>query len=544
MAGYEKLDSNEFTSLLTRKLFGNNDEFTLTVKSEEFNKFTHNSDLPNDIKFYWDSANKLIIFSQPLEANRSLLKDLVRFLTKKGYSNYHLLIGLVGQGLTERHIITAYCAPDKPFSYFDSKQSNPDVFFGETINTASERFISTLTNLANNSNAEDTSGLISLGTQSFLDGVSCGHQTVGVIAACKKLIEQGEPVNTETILTKLENPVGDAQTILAEKSPDKFRTSLRDFLRQAWLDTYMPLATPDEHKEAKFSKYFLKWPESNRNHQIIYFATLGFLLLPLVSLLKIPTEFALIIGAQTSNYLKNLLIAWTPVQSSLQYLRTGLLALTYIANMAFRGSYLAIRLITSPITSFKAGYAVHPVLGVASAITSLALYGVLAYFAAPAISIALVKGAPLIGAALKPIVTFLAVPATKFFGLLNIALSPATAALTTLIVSCASIYGLRNMISNGLEKLVNYFSPKPEVVKPEVVKPEGVESEFENIPNSNVLQAFKDTDLFESFVKLTESPATSQPETQVSAISIPTVPANTEDYADENEDHSVIEIQP
>lgn len=276
----------------------------------------------------------------------------------KLFPGKQLLLGLDGRGATEQHIVTTYISADKKtVDIFDPKASNAIRFFSGKGGTGTLLLgllralnpfpKSTLTF------GEVTANYYALGTQSFFDGVSCGYHNVAAILACKELLEDGA-ITRDNLLAKIKNPVSEATQLLKEKAPKKVDSNFASFVKKAWQDTMMPVANKEQRQLLKFQNYFLGWPyQGTTNQKIIYFVTLRFLFQPIINLIRRPIEFSFNLLSETANFLKNTLINWAPTHLSTQYLRSGLMLLTYAAQGLFKGAYLLLRTFTSPMVNFE-----------------------------------------------------------------------------------------------------------------------------------------------------------------------------------------------
>ncbi|CEK12244.1 hypothetical protein [Legionella hackeliae] len=348
MPGYKVLNNYETEDLFAQYLDGIN-----IVTSNQFGEGVPS----NPFKFHTHPETDLIIITSPLAANN--FEELLPHL-KNHFPGKQLLLGLTGQGATEQHIITAHVSADhQTINLYDPKASNAQRFFSGKggpwtlvlgLLRALNPFPKTTLPLAGAKAFHHA-----LGTQSFFDGVSCGYHNVANILACKKLIEEGNPITRNSLLNKTKNPVNEAAQRLIAISPDKVNSSFTSFIKKAWQDTVMPLQSDAQRKALKFQHYFLGWPaEGKTSQKIIYFVSLRFIVQPLINLLRRPVEFTFNALSETANFLKNSLINWAPTNLFTQYLRSGLMLLANGMQGLFKGAYLALRTITSPITTFQA----------------------------------------------------------------------------------------------------------------------------------------------------------------------------------------------
>ncbi|WED42927.1 hypothetical protein [Legionella cardiaca] len=491
MPGFEVLGNHE-----TEYLFAKHLTPLTTVTTKDFFAVVKKHVLGNPFRYYVDEENKLIIITTPLAANNfaDLLPHLENFFAAKGLPPCQLLLGLDGQGATEKHIVTTYVSADKKtIEIFDPKASNAERFFsGEGgIGTIILGLLRSLNPFPKTKLplAGTTANYHSLGTQSFFDGISCGYHNVANILACKDLIERGKPINPENLWKKTVNPVTESAAPLAKekKYAQIVDSSFSSFIKKAWLDTVMPLENDKQRNELQFQHYFLGWPkEDSLAKRIFYFASLSFITVPIINLVRRPIEFLFNATSEIANYAKNRLINWAPTNVLAQYLRSGLMLLAYGVQGLSKGVYLALRTLTSPITSFQAAQTIkNPVLRVVmstlSVLSSVVGLAILAFFAAPAVLGAIPGAVP----ALQPLLAPLAYPFVKLLGLVGFNLSPITAAMATIITSTAFYTALKA----GGEKIITPSNnPSAIITKPkpgEELSAENFEDIFEPIPQTS-----------------------------------------------------------
>ncbi|MDI9817994.1 MULTISPECIES: hypothetical protein [unclassified Legionella] len=529
MTGYLVLSNVETEHLLAPKP----PIITGTVIANDIQDEKGNRLLSNPFSYYKHPDRNLIIITTPLPASEvnHCLKKIKSHLAGGENVNYNLLLGITGQGVTEQHIVTAYVR-DGEMDIFDPKASNPQRFFSGEGSTGS-KFLSLLRslnpfphhqfNLADGTKAN----YHALGTQSFFDGVSCGYHYVANIMACKELIENGQAITAANLLTKTGNPVSESANILRidKNFKNKVDSNFLSFMKKAWLDTVMPLEKEEERSKLGFRHYLLGWPKE-RGKQVIYFLTLSFIILPLINLIRRPVEFVFNALSETANYLKNRLINWAPTHPVSQYFRSALMLAAYGFQGLFKGAYLALRTVTSPISSVQAALAIkNPKLRVAmavlSVVLSIAAFAALAYFAAP-----LLLGASLASA---PVLSPLAYPFSQLFALVGINLAPATAAAALLITAGTFYHALKSGIGAMVSKITS--KPTKEVAKKTALAEDfaeiGKDVNYNEVPGSNVGVAFKragvDSKVYppaiEEDFKFVSSDKTSTREQQISASS-------------------------
>ena len=111
----------------------------------------------------------------------------------------------------------------------------------------------------------------------------------------------------------------------------------------------------------------------------------------------------------------------------------------------FKAARLTVRLVTAPVESAKSAWSIHPALGVASGILSVAAYVVLVVFALPLAAVALIKvGAPAVASVITTVVS-------KIAGLFSSALPVLTGVASATLMA----------IKGGYNKVRNYLFGRP-----------------------------------------------------------------------------------
>ncbi|WP_218813768.1 hypothetical protein [Rickettsiella endosymbiont of Dermanyssus gallinae] len=148
----------------------------------------------NPLHYFVNQKDKAIVLATPVDtANLSAYLDiLIKHLALENLDDYHVVIPLIGKGITERHIVSYYKAPGAESipMIFDSKTGNLAGFF----------------NVKKNSVAPNIS-YCNLGTQSFFDSVTCGYHTLINTANIVSLIQDGKKVNTASLLKALKKTI-------------------------------------------------------------------------------------------------------------------------------------------------------------------------------------------------------------------------------------------------------------------------------------------------------------------------------------------------
>ncbi|KTD22487.1 hypothetical protein [Legionella israelensis] len=469
MTGYAVLSDTAFKDTLESQLPAENVDKDIPLHGggdfdHPFNSFS-----------CYKKGNTIVVL-HPFDSNR--YKDLMTSLqTQYGnLDNCHILAGIKGDGVTEGHIVTAYQPPisEGGLQIFDPKTSDPDKFFhkpsGSRIGTVIlslfrsliPRYSAKVTiNTTNETDPDPTDQVeadyMALGTQSFFDPVSCGYHTASNILTLRQMINDGRAgeINRDNLLKESHNPVYRSANALKNTThATRVDSGLGAFLKKAWQDTYMPLENEEKRKKRHFGHYFMGWPkEKGAGQKVLYFATLGFLFNPLINLIKLPTEFLLNALSETASYAKNALLATAPTHPALQYLRSTALLALYGLQGAFKGLSLLVRTVTSPITSFKAAWRVHPALGVLSAVVSVAAYAALAIFAAPAL---LALAGPGAAGFLAPAIKALSYPVTFIAAKLSLEVPAVIGAAFTAIAGSSLLVGIKA----GIGKAISFFSNK------------------------------------------------------------------------------------
>ncbi|KTD47011.1 hypothetical protein Lrub_1933 [Legionella rubrilucens] len=407
---------------------------------------------------------------------------------------FHVLAGVVGNGVTERHIVSMYVPPNGDIHFFDPKASDREKFFSDKLidqtfswrrlfpalwNSLSPRPTSSFT-LSDGEDINRPAVHFALGTQSFYDGVSCGYHHAAQLLVLKHLIMQGKRVTVDALLDKLRNPVHESSEALKQTPYESQATNrFLAFMKKAWLDTYLPDKIEEEREPLHFGHYFMGWPSQKGTfRKVVYFLTLGFILNPLINVIKLPELLANGIS-ESFSFLKNSLINWAPTHPATQFFRSGLLLSTIGLQGLFKGLYFAIRTVTSPVTSFKEAWRIHPALGILSAVVSLTVYAALVYFAAPVVVPILMAAGP----AAAPAFNALAYPLVQLFGLIGVSLTTGTAAAGTLTLGAVIVQAGR-LLLNKLVDTVEKKLPKKEAIQKPV--------QDSKLPNaSNVNEVFK-----------------------------------------------------
>ena len=441
MPGYLKLDGSLFPSLFP----DNKRSVTRVTEPQTFIN-----------PYSFETRDNVVIVHSPIHVE--LLADFINELrTQLDLEKNHLLIGVIGQGLTEKHIVAMHLPPASQHAVvYDSKYSNASRFFGNT--KVANVIIGLLGNI--NPFASRTTEIDpkltfitkvtyhALGTQSLFDGVSCGYHCASNLKILADLLVAKKIPTPELILAQTQAPVTRSARLLQNTHPEQVQRTLTPFLKKAWQDTFLPLMSEEERNKYHFGHYFMGWPQ-NEGSKAVYFITLKFITTPLTNLFSLLVEFPLNALSESASFLKNTLIPWAPTNGFSQGIRSSLLAITIGVQMAFKGLSLLLRTITSPLISYRAAREIHPVLGYLSALTSLVLIGsglaALAVFA-PYILAAM---APAMGPSATAFLTSIAMPFVELFSLMGVSLSIASGAMMAFITGglIASVF---HLVGRGL----------------------------------------------------------------------------------------------
>jgi hypothetical protein len=352
--------------------------------------------------YYCDDDNKIIILNQCYLAgsgvkgkNEEISNKLASLsITIDNFEQYHIIAPLIGNGVTERHITCFYLPQnhhDTPM-IFDPKTSSPERFIGNENDFnkpwGAIKGMFRATFMPNYSKTRVQGSVLSnvsyhaLGTQSYFDPATCGYHTLLTIEALNQLIAKGCNISKKTLLAQLnENPsLPNRIDTLFSDFDRTITTSYISFLRQAWHETFMPQVIDHERNSYHFGHYFLGFPKHGGTKGILFYLfSLGFLRIPVTNIVKLFTEFPLKALSESADFLRHKLMSHAPCNNVMQYLRSALLVVSTLMVGFFEGLRIATRTLTSPITSAKKGFKIHPLLGIASMMVStILLFGVLA----------------------------------------------------------------------------------------------------------------------------------------------------------------------
>lgn len=418
---------------------------------------------------YVNAEHQCIVLSAPVlstrrnpfnmgDAERDYDEAIEAIKTRTGLVNlddYHLVIPVIGMGATEKHIVSSYKAPHSLPVIFDSKTSDPQRFlrapdgrlFSNVVSAVSGAFRSFIprfvqTNVSGENGLEGLADVNyqSLNTQAYLDPKTCGYHTAMTMEAIADAVIGGRSVSADAILPALNNPVS-ASLRQMPRLNEEFSP-----LRTAWYETFIaPVIkkgrTADDYG---FLNYFAGLPLEGGAKRFVYFASLSFIMAPLINSLKIPSEFALKALAEGAHYLKDQLLRWSPTSIPVQYLRSAALLLANGVHYGLEGAHLLLRTVTSPVNSFKAAWNTHWSLGLLSAATSAAAYAALAVFALPLV---LQAAGTTVLSALPQLASAIGGPISAGLAAGGISLSPFAAASVLVMSGLAIMRGIKGVLN-------------------------------------------------------------------------------------------------
>ncbi|KTD42772.1 hypothetical protein [Legionella parisiensis] len=393
------------------------------------------------ISYVLERHKNVVIVRTPIhvESFKTFFEDLKERID---LSQMHVVLGVVGQGVSNDHIVTMHLPPGKQPHVYDSKYSNPERFFSlpRTKNSLINKIRNALYALNPNSNQTinlkhldceqiESATYHAFGTQSFFDDITYAYHTRSIIKTLASFLKKDINPSPEQLLDALINPVAKSAQILKENAPNLIKISFFSFLKKAWHDTFLSLAQEDEKDTYHFGHYFFGWPSKPNASKIAYFLTLKFITAPLTNLLSLITEFPLNFLSETCSFFKNKVLSWAPTHGITQSIRTLLLLSTEGLQGLFKGAYYLLRTVTSPLVSYKAARKVHPALGYLSALASVCIIGAaiaaLAFFAPPIFAALM----PSMGPGALSLLSTLAYPFVQLFSLVSFSLPAATGAM-------------------------------------------------------------------------------------------------------------------
>ena len=345
---------------------------------QQLNYEKHDLDLGNYRVTYFLNDNICVITTPMLTQNPkqsfakeplfehlmpALLEDLT--LQHKSLENTQIIVPLIGSGATERHITTLYIDNNANFTIFDSKLSNPEQFLSDSgapgwhFLTIVAGILRSLFNwkYSNHVQCEQAHAPLNdvqyegLGTQSFMDGITCGYHTMGTMKVISKLLANKQPVTRESVLQQLEthNPIQESLAMLA--SADHFvDNELSTFLTHAWQKSFHY-----SDKKESFDHFFLGVPHADESP--LWGIITPFLFIK--NCVKSLTEVPIALTASFFDYLRNRLYQTAPTHWYSKLARTVGLGLCHTLYGITEGVRLVLTLIFSPCALFREKYAKH-----------------------------------------------------------------------------------------------------------------------------------------------------------------------------------------
>ncbi|MFA5959654.1 MAG: hypothetical protein WC785_03990 [Tatlockia sp.] len=237
-----------------------------------------------------------------------------------------ILIGLMGQGITENHIVTAYYN-GKEILVFDSKASDADRFFGNKeksfLSNIGSFFRSMLPHPTQKTRIQVGENkipvkYIALGTQSLFDPATCGYHTAATLTVCKDLLKKRQTLNRENVLAGINDPIREGLPTVQKYDPEKTALAYSDFVNKAFEDTFLT----NKKEKPSFSRHFMGWPaEESTARKTLYLSTFGFITMPLIN----SVELSINLLSETASFLATQLMKAAPTHALTQYARSGLL---------------------------------------------------------------------------------------------------------------------------------------------------------------------------------------------------------------------------
>ncbi|HSW70114.1 MAG TPA: serine/threonine-protein kinase [Gammaproteobacteria bacterium] len=263
----------------------------------------------------------------------------------------------------------------------------------------------------------------------------------------------------------------------------------RPFFEKIWQDTFLPGMNAEERKNASAAQYFFGFPteKSSTGRNILAWSAyaLGGWMVPLKNIVKFSTEFLLKgIYEGVSTVGKKLLNSESKSDDAEALRRflliVGALPALVIYTSAFAAHWL-VRTVTSPITSAQENWKNNKLLGIASAVCSIAFWTGVAIAAAPAIGAVL--GVATIGSvAGLPVLSQLAYPALWAMGQVGVAATSLVAGTVALAGAAAAV---ANRIGNFVtSKLARASHVKVEAAPIEAATPAALRTNTQSAPMS------------------------------------------------------------
>lgn len=287
----------------------------------------------NPYHYHVVEGRKSLVVHTPV--NKSDLASVVAKL-RLDHPNMPLLLGVIGNGVTEAHIVTLHIDAGGKWHVYDSKYSDGARFFsvdGRSNRSRIGRILSALNPFAARmevvhiqSDSEPKTIPINyhkLGTQSFFDPNTCGLHTAQNIFNLSVLYMETikNTVNPLDVMARSHEPVIEMGSRI---SKNKIDLSLTAFIRQAWQDTFKPAG--EQGDQSNWTQYFFGVPKGGESR------AWWLLVLPhsLKSLLKAVLVFPLQLVTEMAHMLQDDLFAFAP-KSTLGQIVRSTLALPFAA---------------------------------------------------------------------------------------------------------------------------------------------------------------------------------------------------------------------
>lgn len=407
------------------------------------------------------TAKNIHLITTPLSGNANEAGTLYTTAIANADPSKHIIAALTGEGITEGHVTTLYSPPvsagkSREYFIFDSKTSDVEALLNSpnTENNGTTRkfdlgkiikgLFRNFFNPAYETTLTDKNiTYISLGTQSFFDPVSCGYHTIENIKNIIQMIQANTPVNRANLLSQ---PITIDITGGAGQS-----LSFATVVQQAFERTY-PTISLGQGLLARL----MGWPAtSGWLGKAAYLLLGGWIVRPLVNLIKALTELPVTFIMESSRYARWRLFNTAPTSTSSQYARGLAAMLIYAVEGVSIAARTVIRTVTAPIDNAKELWAIHPALGVCSMAASACAYFALTVFAAPLMTtIGAHIGASSVLSALSslPIVSNIVTPALTVLqqlGITGAAGITGALALTTAASGMTVANGTREVITEN-----------------------------------------------------------------------------------------------
>jgi hypothetical protein len=357
--GFFKLGTKHHSAAVQSYFSGDKDFVSETVDGSD----------NNQIRYFLNESEKIILFATPIQAV-NLYRELAKLATCHALAEFHVIIPVIGKGVTEQHIATFY----KPLGgenvtpvLFDSKRSDEQYFFSEwrrlplwqrPLSFLARFFRSTGRALFNLSSREfdlpsytpKVNGVASrihyqaLGTQSLFDSKTCGFHALALTTVIVDVItRQAAEAKTQCVenrimllnelnKTKLINKaiqlLSQSLSHLTNEPPIELRLNYLAFCQRAWQETFY---SSDNSREKNSLFRLVLLPVSF-----------------LQNVLKFLLELPLKLLAESAHYFSDRLCYWAPSRLLAQYVRSFLLLANFLVYGLFEAARLLVKIMIEP----------------------------------------------------------------------------------------------------------------------------------------------------------------------------------------------------